>query len=261
MPLVTKPHSVLSPGEAIDGDVRCQSCIQSSTTLAHACLLIRRGDTALAGHILNSLEQAKNSPFRDIIAYFRAWIEMEARDFAKAKSELLSLLQQQPGDSVALSLLQACMVLELRERGALTATPETPAAVPPPAAKSDTPASIVNSIPDSEMTPYQAVAEAPQTAFVLWKGTGEFRVAGNQSLAPLAGILPAVFPGAMREAVARLDGGTVQKVCFSFQELTVAVWHGSEMHAGLVTGPIQQAQLAMVRIEKAFLKRAPASAA
>ena len=48
-------HEVKPAAAVIADDVICQSFIQSSSTLAYACLLIRMRKFDLAAHVLHSL--------------------------------------------------------------------------------------------------------------------------------------------------------------------------------------------------------------
>jgi hypothetical protein len=234
--------------------------------------LIRRGDLDLARHVLDVLDQDKTSSIRDITAYLRAWIEMETRAFPRAKSDLLARLQQQPGDAVALSLLQACIVSEIEHGASLAAeakfspaidlasaptSPSEPAAEPsaePLAAI----ASLEASALDAEMASYQAVITDLQTwSFAIWDGQGASRLSVRKpDMSALTEFMPQDFPAALSESVSRLDGGEIQKVCFSFERLTVTNWHSPAMHVGLVTGPFQQALLTLARAENVFHKRA-----
>lgn len=106
------PHEVKPPSAILAGDVICQSFIQSSSTLAYACLLIRRGRYDLAAHVLHSLEAKPASRFKDMVFYLQAQIGIETGDFAPAKRRLAPRVHQHPNDMVALSLLESCIYLE-----------------------------------------------------------------------------------------------------------------------------------------------------
>jgi hypothetical protein len=253
--LTTHPLIVSAPGEILAADARCQGLIQSSATLAYACLLIRRGDLPLARHSLDALEQRPRAAYREIIPYIRAWIEMDAGNFGGAKAGLTAALQKQSGDMVALSLLQACIVLELRQDVESPAEPQLPAEIEPSAVLPSV--SGEAAFPDAEMASYQGVIADPQTkAFGLWDGAGRSRLAGpGLDQAPLFEVIRQELPASLSAGVANLDGGEIQKICFSFDSMTVASWHAPEIHAGLVAGPLQSALLTLVRAENAFGKR------
>jgi hypothetical protein len=105
-------HEVKPPSAVLAEDVICQSFIQSSSTLAYACLLIRRGRHDLAAHVLRSLEQKPASRFKDMVFYLQAQIGIETGDFEGIKKRLAARAQQHPNDMVALSLLASCIHLE-----------------------------------------------------------------------------------------------------------------------------------------------------
>lgn len=106
------PHEVKPPSAILAEDVICQSFIQSSSTLAYACLLIRRGRHDLASHVLHSLEAKPASRFKDMVFYLQAQIGIETGDFAPVKRRLAPRVHQHPNDMVALSLLESCVFLE-----------------------------------------------------------------------------------------------------------------------------------------------------
>jgi hypothetical protein len=121
-------HEVKSPSVVLSEDVICQSFIQSSSTLAYACLLIRRGRHDLAAHVLHSMEAKPASRFKDMIFYLQAQIGIETGDFAAVKRRLVPRVHQHPNDMVALSLLASCVHLEwedwrLRNPGAAFPAP------------------------------------------------------------------------------------------------------------------------------------------
>lgn len=105
-------HEVKPPSAVLAEDVICQSFIQSSSTLAYACLLIRRGRHDLAAHVLHSLEQKPASRFKDMVFYLQAQIGIETGDFQSVKRRVAARVQQHPNDMVALSLLASCIHLE-----------------------------------------------------------------------------------------------------------------------------------------------------
>jgi hypothetical protein len=105
-------YEVKPPSTVLAEDVICQSFIQSSSTLAYACLLIRRGRHDLATHVLHSLEKKPASRFKDMVFYLQAQIGIESGDFAAVKKRLVPRAQQHPNDMVSLSLLASAVFLE-----------------------------------------------------------------------------------------------------------------------------------------------------
>src|SRR5215212_8910625 len=75
-------YEVKPPSAILAEDVICQSFIQSSSTLAYACLLIRGGKYDLAAHVLHSLEAKPASRFKDMVFYLQAQIGIETGDYA-----------------------------------------------------------------------------------------------------------------------------------------------------------------------------------
>jgi hypothetical protein len=117
-------HEVKSAAAVLADDVICQSFIQSSSTLAYACLLIRRKRYDLALHVLHSLEAKQASRFKDMVFYLQAQIGIETGDFAVAKKRLVPRVHQHPNDMVALSLLECCIHLEWLEWSKANPSPE-----------------------------------------------------------------------------------------------------------------------------------------
>jgi hypothetical protein len=108
-------HDVKSASAVLADDVICQSFVQSSSTLAYACLLIRRGNYDLAIHVLHSLEAKQASRFKDMVFYLQSQIGIETGEFATVKRRLVPRVNQHPNDMVALSLLECCIYLEFAE--------------------------------------------------------------------------------------------------------------------------------------------------
>lgn len=118
------PQHEIKPADAVIAeDVICQSFIQSSCTLAYACLLIRRRRFELAAHVLHSLEAKQASRFKDMVFYLHAQIGIETGEYAMVKKRLVPRVNQHPNDMVALSLLEACIHSEYSEREALSPAP------------------------------------------------------------------------------------------------------------------------------------------
>ncbi len=258
MPLLLKPHRVASPAEILEADPRCQKFVQSSTTLAYCCLLIRRGDLDLARHVWKVLAENQEAAFRDELVYLQAWMDMKAQDFAAAKAALLGRLEALPGDMAALSLLQACLVLELDEKArgsakSYASTKPAPVFTSPSAQGAISTPPGATEAPPSENNPYQTVLSDPQTrGLALWSAGGEVENLGSGEGEALAAALPELFPAWLAEAVGNLEGGEAVKICFAFEHCTVTTWHGGGRNAGLVTGPLRQSLLTLARAEKIF---------
>jgi hypothetical protein len=354
-------HDVKTAAAVLADDVICQSFIQSSSTLAYACLLIRRKRYELAAHVLHSLEAKQASRFKDMVFYLQAQIGIETGEFAVVKKRLVPRVHQHPNDMVALSLLECSIYLEFLEwekshpqaafsgsasepdeppvpgfsaaqvvsdsvfgnaqaayAAAQAAAYEEPSAAPAspgPAvfaasAASDSPASVYPGAPESpvslesliEIAPpapaakaaraaeparpaAPAQASAPRVQYASSPGSdkeGDFGVyqslvndantqalalwnpdkgrvksaCRNPSLETLVAMLPHEVPASIQSACASLDGGMVNKICFSFQHLTVTSFHSGSENMGLITGNINQTLLSIVRAENTFRKQA-----
>lgn len=304
-------YEVRPPSEVLAEDVICQSFIQSSSTLAYACLALRRGRYDLAAHVLHSLEQKPASRFKDMVLYLQAQIAIETGDFGAVKKRLASRAHQHPNDMVALGLLASAVFLEWedwqRRNPAPVAHPtagertvpdaedhpsepdagmpayrtlpvptvpseqaEHPGrsseAAPPSAHGNAAPASHRPFLQSAEADfgLYQAlVTDANTQALSLWNvSTRKLRTAcKNPVLESLVADLPEVLPSDLAAPIRSLEGGEIQKVCFSFQGLTVTSLHAGAENLGLVTGNMSQGLLTMVRAENMFLKAAPGAAA
>ncbi len=123
-------HEIKTPDAVIADDVICQSFIQSSCTLAYACLLIRRGRFELAAHVLHSLEAKQASRFKDMVFYLQAQIGIETGEYQMVKKRLVPRAHQHPNDLVALSLLESCMYREFAAAEASSPRPPEPVAAP-----------------------------------------------------------------------------------------------------------------------------------
>lgn len=155
-------YEVKSPAAILAEDVICQSFIQSSSTLAYACLLIRQGKYDLAAHVLHSLEAKPASRFKDMVFYLQAQIGIETADFATIKKRLVPRVHQHPNDMVALSLLESCVA---REYEAWMREHPAEAALAVALAQAQTPAASAVPAPSRpvEPAPVQA-APAPRVA-------------------------------------------------------------------------------------------------
>ncbi|GEM_PF-1626143 len=354
-------HDVKSASAVLADDVICQSFIQSSSTLAYACLLIRRGNYDLAVHVLHSLEAKQASRFKDMVFYLQAQIGIETGEFATVKKRLAPRVHQQPNDMVALSLLECCIYLEFVEwekshpqpdpaeaSGTLDIpvraspvlsnsafgnaeaaqaahhaaayhnensndTPVPPSAAPmngvPPAAMPMRSSSIqhhaglieirgappqeapapfsLDAVPQPAAPAHRPAPQAPaqrvhyaapsgtaqdgdfglfQTlandvntqALVLWNpDKSRFKsTCRNPQLEGLVAMLPHEVPMPIQAACSALDCGIVNKICFSFQTLTVTSFHSGQENLGLITGNINQSLLTIVRAENTFRKQA-----
>lgn len=344
-------HEVKTAAEVIEGDVICQSFIQSSSTLAYACLLIRRRRFELAAHVLHSLEARQASRFKDMVFYLQAQIGIETGEYGMVKKRLLPRVSRQPNDMVALSLLEYCIFREFAEREgsaegapdglpgeaasfgnaeareaaaiaesfaatelpapdsavsprdgaagmASQAYPTRPGGVPtvPPAgpnapayeaaasaplrpeppAQPETaarrpaplpgrePSSVLRAAAsgDAEMGLFQSIAQDSNTqAMGVWNAQGKGRIfcrtAGMESLVAL---LPRELPASLNDACRALDSGAIHKICFSFQHLTATTFHAGSDGMALITGPLNQSLLVIVRAENTFRKFASSSA-
>jgi hypothetical protein len=394
-------HDVKSAAAVLADDVICQSFIQSSSTLAYACLLIRDRKYDLAVHVLHSLEAKQASRFKDMVFYLQAQIGIETGEFAMVKKRLVPRVNQHPNDMVALSLLECCIHLEFLEwekthphsetlsadsgtfetmggpavsgasgsgvfrpafgdreaaydeansdagRAAAShaipvadfgvagapfgnaeadfrnaevnfgnaeanfgnaeaasaaayaasfndpvpapftggqidqpyfATPETSTPVSglievrhAPAAQNGSPAPSIRAAPSApsgaslnvDFGLFQPLANDQNTqALAVWSPEkGKFKsTSRNPELENLVALIPQEFPRSIQAGCAPLDCGTVHKICFSFQNLTVTSFHSGTEHLGIVTGHINQSLLTIVRAENTFRKQAASMA-
>jgi hypothetical protein len=105
---------------------------------------------------------------------------------------------------------------------------------------------------------YQPLASDANThAFSLWNSDQRrLRTSCRKGeLEPMMAVLPQILPLGLADAVRDLDGGEIHKICFSFQSVTLTSLHAGHDNLGLVTGPINQSLLTMVRAENIFLKQ------
>lgn len=112
---------------------------------------------------------------------------------------------------------------------------------------------------DVDMVTFQPVIQDPGTrAFTVWDSySGDIRKSVRD--ADLEGViadLPALLPGTLAQAVAGLDAGRTIKTCFAFKQVTVTTLHQADLNCGLITGPLNQSLIAVVRTETLFAKRA-----
>lgn len=352
-------HEVKSAAAVLSDDVICQSFIQSSSTLAYACLLIRRARYDLASHVLHSLEAKQASRFKDMVFYLQAQIGIETGEHAAVKRRLVPRVHQHPNDMVALSLLETCIYLEFvawekthpqadagpeaslnpeipsgtmdvlnpspevlygnaqaaqaayaaSQAAAYQDTPvpgapfvrDAPSGIPGPKAtlvadlpeapqpierfleppKAQAPAaskaaSAATAIPatgsgrapyapptagaqDVDFGLFQNLANDVNTqAIALWNPEkGRFKSAcRNAALEPLVAMLPQEVPFQIQSVCTALDAGVVNKICFSFQNLTMTSFHSGPENMGLITGHINQSLLSIVRAENTFRKQA-----
>lgn len=186
-------YEIKPPSAVLAEDVICQSFIQSSSTLAYACLLIRRGRHDLAAHVLHSLEKKPASRFKDMVFYLQAQIGIESGDFAAVKKRLAPRAHQHPNDMVALSLLASAVFLEWedwqRRNPSAAARPisEERTVAHGPEHGSDTPAEPGSAMPAYHTLPVPTVP-SPHAAFM-----GQAAAAPDSSgVYPLADALAAL---------------------------------------------------------------------
>jgi hypothetical protein len=155
-------HEIKSADAVIAEDVICQSFIQSSCTLAYACLLIRRRRFELAAHVLHSLEAKQASRFKDMVFYLQAQIGIETGEYMMVKKRLVPRVNQHPNDMVALSLLETSIYHEFAENA-----PESPAPVSEPRsvsgfgnAEAASAAALAASFAPTRLPPEEPVAPA-----------------------------------------------------------------------------------------------------
>ncbi len=277
----TTQHEVKGAEAILMDDLICQTFTQSSSTLAYACLLIRQKKYDLATHVLHSLEAKRASRFKDMVFYLQAQIALETGEYAVIKKRLIPRVNQHPNDMVALSLLESSIYLEwvdwqsrqpqvpsapfpkstlaptFNQTVAYTSTPAVkPALIPSTPALPKVEGSEKNI--DSGFGIYQALTDDANT---LALGLGSLEpprfksTCRNSNLEPLIAMLPEVLPGSLAPACQALEGGVIQKICFSFQNLTVTSLHLDGEYLDLVTGNINKSLLTMVRAEKIFRKQ------
>jgi len=294
-------HEIKSAAQVITEDATCQSFIQSSSTLAYACLLIRGKKYPLAAHVLHSLESKQASRFKDMVFYLQVQIGIETGEYSVVKKWLVNKVNQQPNNLVALSLLENCIHLEWLEwqkvENAQPQIVETEKPVTPigdlnhDSASNDSgsnqgtsaapsgfsvssvignplptnvPLASVSDPADNDFGIYQALVSDENTQALSLRNSETGKIKNyfrNKNLEALVHTLPQILPGTIAGACLALDGGQVQKVCFSFQKLTVTSLHNGEEQLALVTGNINQSLLTMVRAENLFQKQATSARA
>jgi hypothetical protein len=133
-----------------------------------------------------------------------------------------------------------------------------PVAKPPSAPAGDPGAAYARQHGGGDLGLFQPLAaDANTQALTQWNSAQRRQRADcrRAGLEPLMDSLPGLVPLGLAEAVRSLEGGEINKVCFSFQSITVTTLHAGPDHLGLVTGPISQSLLTMVRAENIFLKQ------
>ncbi len=271
-------HEVKTAESILMGDVICQSFIQSSSTLAYACLLIRHKKYDLANHVLQSLEGKQTTRFKDMVFYLQAQIGIETGEHQQVKQKLVSHIHRHPNDLVALSLLESSIYLEwIAWQGRQSSAPANSLSAATPVASFSAAASILP-VPPSISTPNMSAFELGEGDFGIYQSlvmddNTQALVLGNQAqnrykstsrnpnLASLVNLLPQILPGAIANTCEALDGGDIHKICFSFQNLTVTSLHMGAECLELVTGNINQSLLTMVRAENIFQKQAASAKA
>lgn len=112
---------------------------------------------------------------------------------------------------------------------------------------------------DVDLMPFQTVVnDAGTKAFAAWDSVnGDMRrEVRDPQLEAVVAELPQLLPNTLAAAVAGLDAGRTVKTCFSFHHLTVTTLHHGPFNVGLITGPLNQSLIAVVRTETLFAKRA-----
>jgi len=217
MPLLTKPYTILSPGEALEADTVCQDGIQASANLSYAGLLIRRHAYETARHLLDSLEKSKSAPSKEVTAMLRIWVDLETGNFTRAKTDLLDRLNRQPGNSLCLSLLQACIVMEM-ERQKETATRSGALRK---AAEEVASAAAALSVPRLPETPHPEIVKSP---------TAEIAAHHIPDIQPPKKVpIPETAEGVVREAGSAAISDEVlsayQSVLSDSQAFALEVWN------------------------------------
>jgi hypothetical protein len=287
----TTQHEIKPAATVLADDVICQSFIQSSSTLAYACLLIRQKKFDLATHVLHSLEAKQASRFKDMVFYLQVQIGIETGEFGVVKKRLLPRVIQHPNDLVALSLLEANIHLEwvawlehqatgigpvsvkTAEVAQVQSTrPSSPVAQPLEMVRSHETLSnhlapeklpkvepVLNSEgAENDFGIYQALAIDENTHAMALGNVEKGRIKSscrNGKMEALIAVLPQILPGNIASACHALEGGEIHKICFSFQNLTVTSFHMGGEFLELVTGNINQSLLTMVRAENIFQKQ------
>jgi len=284
------PGEVSDAAQVLEQDPECRNLIQSSPNLAYVCLMIRSGRHELASHAIQTLQGDKDGPTRQIALYLQSQIDIETHVYGSVKARLVAHLEENPGDIVALSLLQAAIHAELsqdppvsvpaaKQEAATPISHASPVSLPEPkvpvepagdAGKShfearssrygrDARASV-----DVDLMPFQSVLQDPgNRAFVLWEdmnGNSRKEVREEQADAAVSE-LPKVLPIALDGAISGLEGGRILKTCFSFARMTATTLHHGNFHCGLITGPLNQSLITIVRTETLFNKRSTQLAA
>ncbi len=276
----TLQNKIKSASEVLAEDLTCQSFIQGSSTLTYACLLIRQKKYELATHVMHSLEAKQASRFKEMVFYLQAQIGIETGEYGMVKKRLLPRVNQNPSDIVALSLLQSCIFEEwtMAEKTQSNNNFEAGASSDSQTLKTPVLSSLQQSYGQENASPksnptfpssppamdadfgiYQGLA-ADGNAFALSLGnfeTGRFKsMTKNSDYEGLSASLPEILPGDIAKVCAKLESGFVNKICFSFQNLTVTTFYQGSEYLGLLTGNINQSLLTMVRAENIFQKQA-----
>ena len=222
-----------------------------------------------------------DSPFGNVqaasAAAFAATYDGSAPEPADVASPSVAALRSAPGYAPATPELIEIQLQAIAAAPAPSApkpAPVTPvlgreatighrAAVPPAPVSASAALSAVPAS-ESDMGPYQTLTSDPNThGLALWnhaKGKAKSTCRKPEFELVLA-VLPRELPGAIQAAAAALDGGTVHKICFCFQNLTATTFHSGAENMGLLTGNINQSLLTIVRAENSFRKSVPALAA
>jgi hypothetical protein len=109
---------------------------------------------------------------------------------------------------------------------------------------------------DADLGLYQGIANDPNSlAIGLWGARVRPKsFCRAPELEPLMAILPRELPASLQAACSALESGPIHKVCFSFNHITASTFHAGSEGMALVTGPLNQSLLAIVRAENTFKK-------
>jgi hypothetical protein len=181
-------YEIKTPAAVLAEDVICQSFIQSSSTLAYACLLIRRGRHDLAAYALHSLEGRSASRFKDMVFYLQCQIGIEVGDFASVKRRLVPRVHQHPNDMVALSLLESCVFYEYEDWQRRNPRPDAEEPFAPTRLEESAVATAPEAPPPGipEADPRARVVPSPNFQTPLSEGTGSFQAIPSAAAQPVA---------------------------------------------------------------------------
>lgn len=248
----SRPWDIKSPVDILAEDSAYRNIIASFPALIQVDSLIRQGKFAAAEQALNGFETDGAERFRNVIFYLRCRIAVESGEHAKAKTDLITFLENNPDDMTALSLLESCICLEWESTSHQVAAGR---ASNPVELQADDPG--MENAEDADLSAYQDIMDDEQVlALALWNTAARRfgSVSRRSELEPLTSRLPVLFPGSLAEACQALTGGEIRKIGFTFQNLTLTYLHLGNEHLGLITPGLGQSLLTMASAESVFLK-------